>query len=209
MKSFYLDKNGNSREGNIIIFLECCIDNYLQIAENRIIISQFDEKDFWITVNNIKILNPEIDFDKLSKLSKQNYKLVIQSIITLSAFLESFINEIGLIELGSKYYKENIDSLSIAAKWEIVLKLVYGKGINKSKNYYEDFTNLIKARNNLVHYKTKETNTNDNKSLNHFEQILNKSINSLPKLFEDFEIINRENYIVPIVEIKSQFQRIK
>lgn len=209
MKSFYLDKNGNSREGNIIIFLECCIDNYLQIAENRIIISQFDEKDFWITVNNIKILNPEIDFDILSKLSKQNYKLVIQSIITLCAFLESFINEIGLIELGSKYYKENIDSLSIAAKWEIVLKLVYGKGINKSKNYYEDFTNLIKARNNLVHYKTKETNINDNKSHNHFEQILNKSINSLPKLFEDFEIINRENYVVPIVEIKSQFQRIK
>lgn len=208
MKSFYLDKNGNSREGNILIFLECSIDNYLQISENKSIIEKlYGEKELWITVNNTEILNSEIDFDKISKLSKQNYKLVIQSIVILCTFLESFINEVGIVELGSKYYKENVDSLSIKSKWEIVLKLVYGKGIDKSKKYYEDFIKLITARNNLVHYKTKGTTEIFEKDLNYFEETFFNSISSLSNFFDDFELLNKEKYVISLIEIKSQLRR--
>jgi hypothetical protein len=210
MRSFYLDKNGNSREGNIIIFLECTIDNHIQIAENKISIEQlYNGKEVWIIVNDNEILNPDIDYERISKLSKQNYKLVIQSIITLCAFLESLINEIGLIDLGSKYFKENIDSLSITAKWEIVLKIVYGKSINKSDKYNEDLKKLITARNSLVHYKTKVANLDNDKDLDYFEQILTSTINTLPNLFKDLEIINRKKNVISMADIKSQFQRIR
>lgn len=208
MKSFYLDKNGNSREGNILLFLESSIDNYLQIIKNKDIIEKlYGEKELWLTIHDTKILNSEIDFDTISRLSKQNYKLVIQSIIILCTFLETFINEVGIVELGSKYYKENIDSLSVKAKWEIVLKLLYGKGINKSKKYYQDFTQLITARNNLVHYKTKETVNISEKDINYFEEIFFNSIISLPSLFDDFEVLNKEKYVISLIEIKSQLRR--
>lgn len=193
MRTFYHDSKNNYREGNIIIFLECCIDNYLQILVNKVEIEKiFAEKDLWIIENGKSFLNPNIDSDYCSNLIKTNHKLIIQSIITLSSFMESLINEIGSVELGSGYFNDNLDSLSILTKWEVVLRLIYGKSLNKSENYYRNYKNLVNARNSLVHYKSKIVNIKNIPPLDFYEKILFESINSLPLLFKDFEELNEK-----------------
>lgn len=75
--------------------------------------------------------------------------------IILSTYYEALINEIGVVELGSKYYKENLDKLSVQAKWEIVMKLIYSKSIDRGSKDFESLNKIISLRNKLVHYKTK------------------------------------------------------
>lgn len=208
MRSFYNDNKGNYREGNILIFLECSIDNYLQILENKVEIEKINNKQIFFDENGK--LSLDFDSDSFLLLTKKNHKLIIQSIITLCAFLESLINEIGSIELGSPYFKDNLDSLSILAKWEVTLKLVYGESLNKSENYYRNYKDLITARNKLVHYKSKIVGKNqDITPLDYYEKILFESIKSLPKLIEDFEKLNKTKGTISIIEIKSQFSRLK
>lgn len=208
MKTYYHDKKNNYREGNIIIFLECCIDNYIEILENKIEIEKILKKEDVNIQDGNLVLNP--DSDLFIHLKKKNHKLIIQSIITLCAFLESLINEIGSIELGSRYFKDNLDSLSILAKWEVVLKLIYGKSLNKSENYYRNYKDLIIARNKLIHYKSKILIKNkDITPLDYYEEILSESIKSLPKLLEDFEKLNETKGTMSTIEIKCQFSRIK
>ena len=210
MRSFYHDIKGNYREGNIVIFLECCVDNYIQIIENKSELEKvFGREELWIVEDGKSFLNPDIDTDRVSKLTKNNHKLVIQSIITLTTFIESFINEIGMVELGSKYYKDNLDTLSIISKWEIVLRIIYGKSLNKGLKYYENIKNLISARNSLVHYKSKIADINNLAPLDYYEKILIDSVSSLPLLFEDFEELNKTKNLISTIEIKSQFSRIK
>lgn len=71
----------------------------------------------------------------------------------MASYYEALINEIGRIELGSKYY-ENLDKLKVSAKWEIVLKLIYSESLQTDSQYYESMIKIIKERNNLVHYRT-------------------------------------------------------
>lgn len=207
MRTFYHDSKNNYKEGNIVIFLECCIDNYLNILDNRNEIEKILDNEHYLIEDGELILNPDSDLYVI--LIKKNHKLIIQSIIMLCSFLESLINEIGSVELGSGYFKDNLDSLSILAKWEIVLKLIYGKSLNKSENYYKCYKNLVIARNSLVHYKSKVVDLKKMTPLDYYEKILFESIKSLPSLLKDFEELNIKKNTISMIEIKSQFSRIK
>ena len=157
LQKFYTDYKGELRSGNIELFLQISIDIYLEILNIKTRIDILHEK-----LNPKDIPDPKkfvverVQFyDEIGFLNKKNYKLAIQGIITLSTYYEALINEIGVVELGSKYYKENLDKLSVQAKWEIILRLIYSKGIDKNSQEYESLNEIITLRNKLVHYKTK------------------------------------------------------
>lgn len=209
MRTFYHDSKGDYREGNYMIFLECAIDNYLNILNIK---NELDSilgiDDLWLIVNGEAILNPTIDTNKMSYLNKVKYKIVIQTIIMLSTFFEALINEIGMVGLGNKYYKDNLDTLSILIKWDVVLKLIYGENLNKNKKYFEKLSKLISTRNSLVHYKSKIANLNEIKPLDYYEIVLLESINILSDFFNDFDTINYQKKVISLVEIKKQLLRI-
>nr|BFF36357.1 hypothetical protein BACT7_12190 [Tenacibaculum mesophilum] len=117
---------------------------------------------------------------RISTLEKEKYKSSIEGIIILSSYYEALINEIGRIELGSTYFKKNLDNLKVLVKWEIVLKLIYSKSLQTDSQYYESMIKIIKERNDLVHYKTK---TNDLLKVD--------SSKGLLKLFQFMEEIKR------------------
>jgi len=139
MNTIYTDNKGNLRVGNIDIFLEISIDNYFaadklhQEKKNLLkckkkLTDPFNGKEYEISGAG--------NLDRLFIIQNDSYKFEIQGIISLVIFYEALINEIGITELGSTYFKENLDKLSIKSKWEIIPKLVYNGSINKDSKYY-------------------------------------------------------------------------
>ncbi|RLK03369.1 hypothetical protein [Tenacibaculum discolor] len=156
MEKSYIDSKGRFRRGHVELFLQISIDIYHRLLkyENELVdlrkkndsIAQSDEGLF-PPIEKIRLSI------RISTLEKEKYKSSIEGIIILASYYEALINEIGRIELGSKYY-ENLDKLKVSAKWEIVLKLIYSESLQTDSQYYESMIKIIKERNNLVHYRT-------------------------------------------------------
>lgn len=150
------DVNSNLRFGDFSVFLEIVVDNYISIEEinclrepfRRNLRAEFGQE----TERNIFESN---SFAELQTLDEKREKIAIQGIIITVALYEALINEIGLVNLGQKYYKTHLDKLSLISKWDIVLKLAYNKTLNHDSQYYGHIVKTINQRNNLVHYKTK------------------------------------------------------
>jgi len=219
MNKIYPDYKGNLRKGNIDIFLEIVIDNYLEILkiqnQEKNDLKKFNDEESFEDLNNLNV-NQEQKLIKILENGSSKDKLVIQSIVMLTVFFESLINEIGSIELGQRYFRENIDKLSILSKWEIVLRIAFGKTLDKESQYYENLKKLISTRNSLVHYKTKKltdlsldnvaeqmTNSPD------YFLILQKNILSLKDFFKDFEKIDSEKKTFILFDIGGKIRRLK
>lgn len=160
MEKFYTDYRGQLRSGNVELFLEIAIDIYSQIAEIREKIQDLESKLNPEHIEDVvKFVEDRSEYaDNIGPLTRIKFKLANQGVIILATYYEALINEIGIVELGSKYYKENLDKLSVQAKWEVVLKLIYSRTLDKSSQEYESLNNIIALRNKLVHYKTTSLN---------------------------------------------------
>ncbi len=217
MNRIYPDINGNLRNGNIELFLEIVVDNYLKMQENKKACSKAMDELKMQKAQPPYLTKRKQEEQQLKILSScSNLKLTIQSIVVLNTFFESLINEIGIIELGETYYKKNLDSLNASAKWELVLKLIYQKGLNKESQYYENIKLLTKSRNSLIHYKSFKIPDNKidsiSKSLNNtlqHEKILEKTIESLNAFFIDLNEIIKERKILQWSDINNQLQRLE
>ena len=145
------------RSGNVELFLEISIDVYSQIAEIEKEIQELESKLNPLKIEDVaQFAQDRVAYaDGIGYLIRKKFKLANQGIIVLSTYYEALINEIGIVELGSKYYKENLDKLSVQAKWEVVLKLIYSRTLDNSSQQYETLNTIIGLRNKLVHYKTK------------------------------------------------------
>lgn len=192
MYRFYLDYKGQKRTGNIELFLQISIDNYDKVVACNEELTELRKIELRKNVENGSLTEKEKEIlTRTGNLSRAKYKNTIQGIIVLASYYEALINEIGRIELGSKYYSDNIDKLSVTAKWEVVLKLIYGKSLRKDSQQYESMNSIIKERNNLVHYKTKvlenasrEDLKAENNKVNRQLKLFNQSIERL-KEFHD------------------------
>lgn len=78
------------------------------------------------------------------------------SIIHSAMCLEAFINDYCVIKKSNKYFKSNIEKLDLKAKWIVVPKLITNSEIPTEGQSFQYFQKLIKARNSLVHPKTRE-----------------------------------------------------
>ncbi|MCF4100055.1 hypothetical protein L1I30_00105 [Gillisia sp. M10.2A] len=218
MNRIYPDSKGNLRHGNIEIFLEIAVDNYLAAIKNESKTKQeykkFKERN---SIQDFSDLNPkqEKELNEIFKNSFLTNKLTIQSIIMLTVFFESLINEIGCIELGQKYFKENLDRMSITSKWEIVLKLIYKKSLSKESQYYENLKALISTRNNLIHYKTKkiigdsvDAIAKQMESTPDYFSILKKNMSTLEKFYQELREIDQEKNNLIMYNIGREIKRI-
>lgn len=209
MTTIYSDYKGNLRVGQIDIFLEISIDNYivankLQIENNKL----YENKKKFIAPTNRKefeVPDPA-NLERLFQIDNENYKYEIQGIISLVIFYEALINEIGMTELGNKYFKDNLDKLSIKSKWEIILKLVYNDSLNKNSLYYSTMIEIIQVRNQLVHYKTKIKTTQIN-SPDYF-QLLKSCLMNIHNLIYDLKSLDSKKNIIYFKNIENKLEKL-
>jgi len=71
-------------------------------------------------------------------------------------FLEAVIFDYGATNFSDSYIKKYIDKLDILAKWVVIPRLVTGNPFPTDSQAYELLQKLVKARNGLVHFKTKK-----------------------------------------------------
>ncbi|MDR9458464.1 MAG: hypothetical protein RI572_13750, partial [Salegentibacter sp.] len=127
----------------------------------------------------------------------------------------ALINEIGVVELGSKYYKENLDKLSVQAKWEIVMKLIYSKSIDRGSKDFESLNKIISLRNKLVHYKTKtlekptkETLKEEKESAKGIMKEFEIAIKSLKGFHLQLRKIDEEKEVLKFFRFSTELERI-
>lgn len=82
-------------------------------------------------------------------------KLGINSIVFTAMALEAGIFELAAINLGDATATDDLDKLDLNSKWSVIPQLVCGRGLVKTGPALNNLSTLIKARNQLVHYKSK------------------------------------------------------
>lgn len=133
------------------------------------------------------------DFNEMShELFDQRYTHQVTAIVFQAMAVEAFINEYAYLRLGKSYF-ESIDKLSALDKILIACKMITGKDFPKDRNAYNLLKKIIKLRNDLVHYKAKEIDLDDEiKTISDtdFEEVMNaydELVKELDLLDDNFE----------------------
>ena len=98
-------------------------------------------------------------FHLTSDLHQASYRAATSTHLYACLAIEGFLNFYGVRRLGEKYYKEEIERLPIAKKFERIFVTVFGKPPSGplATNVQETFW----LRNSLVHPKTQEINSSN------------------------------------------------
>src|SRR3989338_1114761 len=101
-----------------------------------------------------------IQLDSLYSEMTDKYLPVIRDIalvhILNALCLEAYINKIALNRLNPKSSFDDFDRLSLEGKWFFIPRLIKNpKTFDKGTKNFQGFKNIIKWRNNLVHFKGK------------------------------------------------------
>ncbi len=97
-----------------------------------------------------------IDFSNVHYEIGESYAPLLKEVATVhiltTATLEAFINKIAKLQLKGKNL-DHFEKISIEAKWLFLPKILGLPGFELGKQPFQRFSNLMKYRNNLVHYK--------------------------------------------------------
>ena len=119
-------------------FLKIAVDNYI-LHKNKL--KEYD---------NLK-LNKTIKIDNNYEVG-QHFMI---SVIFCSMFMESYIYDFAARNKGDNYTNKYLDHLKLISKWVIIPKIVSGIEIDTSRKSFEVLGKLIKIRNKLIHWKSK------------------------------------------------------
>lgn len=81
---------------------------------------------------------------------------VMTSVVFSALCIEAFFNDYAAACLGDKEFYDSFDMLSPEGKLKLICSFILKHKIDKSQLYYCRLKELIKARNELVHNKSKE-----------------------------------------------------
>jgi len=93
---------------------------------------------------------PSLDSEEFPQTSDGQATIVVVYCVIA---LECYIFNYAALQLGEKFCKKHVDSMSLHTKWLVVPKLATGKGIPPDHDGIALLQKLIKARNNVVHAK--------------------------------------------------------
>lgn len=166
-------------------------------------------KSFWkIAINNYfnaincckkknKIKNQgELNREKIDYLCLQEAKIQRYSMITVVfciMTLESYINEYGITNFSTSYFRNYLDRLDLKSKWIIIPNLKTGLQLDTDSEAFELFSETLKIRNKIIHDKTKVIDTS--KLFNYdwiTEDYAKDSINAVNEMFIELEKIDPE-----------------
>ncbi|EHU4917302.1 hypothetical protein KY888_004434 [Vibrio vulnificus] len=80
----------------------------------------------------------------------------VKAIVFSAMCIEAAINDYAGIHLGDRYFESHLSSLDVVSKWVVIPKLVCGNELDKSSAAFGALKRLIRARNQLVHSKSRE-----------------------------------------------------
>ncbi|WP_318498915.1 hypothetical protein [Photobacterium leiognathi] len=119
---------------------------YKSIAEEEYVNAFLAEEKFSLDIDECELLELE------SKATNHAVKAIVFSAMCL----EAAINDYAGTHLGDRYFETHLSSLDVVSKWVVIPKLVCGNQLDKSSAAFGALKHLIRARNQLVHSKSRE-----------------------------------------------------
>ena len=96
--------------------------------------------------------SPWIKLDVIDEILSSYFVSVVESIVFSGLTVEAFINSYAMARVSKPEFKK-LNSLSLREKWSEIPNAVTGKRIPEDSQAMLQLAELVKSRNNLVHYK--------------------------------------------------------
>jgi len=127
-------------------------------------------------------------FDDLKQLDA----ICIATQIFACMEVEAFLNFYGVLRLGEKYYKRNLERLGISEKLKILVTMCTQEILEDEDEITQIVRRMFDRRNSLVHPKTKEINDFSDlipfESINHLKRA-EEAVEEMELFFNKFEEI--------------------
>ncbi|EKT4453653.1 hypothetical protein C6A77_13185 [Pseudomonas sp. AFG_SD02_1510_Pfu_092] len=96
--------------------------------------------------------------DPTGAMDREERKAVngIKTIVFSAMAIEAAVFDLAAIQLGNKVATDYLDKMDLLGKWMIVPRLICGRSLKEEGPAVNGLKGLIKARNALVHHKSKE-----------------------------------------------------
>ncbi|WP_460138253.1 hypothetical protein [Pseudomonas sp. S2_A10] len=132
------------------IRVDTMADSYAEIAEEAF--GQF------LTEMANPVARPESLYDYAAYDEHEKIKSVagIKTIVFSAMALEAAVFDLAAIQLSDKVATDYLDKMDLLGKWMIVPRLICGRSLTEDGPAINGLKGLVKARNALVHHKSKE-----------------------------------------------------
>ncbi|MDA3883992.1 MAG: hypothetical protein PF638_00180 [Candidatus Delongbacteria bacterium] len=113
------------------------------------------------SLRNAFVVEKNIDTEKLVNVADDVHKKASIAIVFSAMAIEAFINEYGISNFSSSYFKNHLDNLNLISKLVLLPKLANKIELDKTGQVYQDVKWLIEFRNHLVHFRFKKKPVKD------------------------------------------------
>lgn len=134
------------------VLVDSMVDTYCEIAEEAFGSFLFDKGN---PVPRQEWPSDSTAYD--DQIIRKNVA-AIKTIVFSAMALEAAAFEFATLQLGERLAKDYLDKLDVVGKWLVVPRLVCGRSLNEDGPAINGLKGLVKARNALVHHKSKEWN---------------------------------------------------
>lgn len=132
------------------IRVDSLVDTYAEIAENAFALFLND------VIHPAPLFHPQFNPDEFLNQDRQKSINGIKTIVFSAMAIEAAAFDLAASQLGDKVATQYLDKMDLLGKWMIVPRLVCGRSLREDGPAVNALRVLIKARNGLVHPKSKE-----------------------------------------------------
>ncbi|MCS3471747.1 hypothetical protein M2401_005511 [Pseudomonas sp. JUb42] len=132
------------------IRVDTMVDTYAQMAESAFALFLDD------VAHPARLFRPGFDPSEFLNQDDRKTSNGIKTIVFSAMAIEAAAFEFAAIQLGDKIATDYLDKMDLLGKWMIVPRLVSGRSLREDGPAINGLKGLIKARNALVHHKSKE-----------------------------------------------------
>lgn len=98
---------------------------------------------------------------ELSTLSDKIQASAVSTIVFAGMTVEAYIYDYSARYLGRTFTDDHVDKMSLESRWVVVPKLITGRDFPKGTQGFELLKKLIRSRNRLIHYKSRQIRISD------------------------------------------------
>lgn len=103
--------------------------------------------------------------DRMFDLYTDREQAAVISVTFSAMCLEAFLYDYAAEKLDDAYVRDHLDKLDLPSKLVLYPKLVVAKDFDKSTEAYAKTVELVRLRNELVHFKSKPYDLSDDKAI--------------------------------------------
>ncbi len=132
------------------VLVDSMVDTYCEIAEEAFGCFLFEKGN--------PAARPQWPSDPTAYAGQKSRQTVagIKTVVFSAMALEAAAFEFATLQLGEHLAKTYLDKLDVVGKWLVIPRLVCGRSLHEDGPAINGLKSLVKARNALVHHKSKE-----------------------------------------------------